>query len=106
MKVYKYILTSLAAAAVGAVTGCIIQSTRNMKNSELPVLHGIETKDEFIIKDHDGFLALYRQSAESPYLILDYRTSYLNEYDRTLVIEGISVPTEKEMNILIEDLTG
>ncbi|MDD6081869.1 MAG: hypothetical protein PUB89_03345 [Oscillospiraceae bacterium] len=107
MKFLNYFFTALTAAAAGAVTGCIVQSSINIKaappRQELPELNH---EDQFIIKDHDGFLALYREESDTPYLILEYRTVFLNDYDRDLVTRGISVPTEKEMENLIEDLTG
>lgn len=107
MKFLNYFFTALTAAAVGAVTGCIVQSAININaappRQELPELNH---EDQFIIKDHDGFLALYREESDTPYMILEYRTIFLNDYDRDLVTRGISVPTEKEMKELIEDLTG
>lgn len=86
-------------------TGIFIAG-RNIKNSKTVCLEGAMVDISFRLKDHDGFLAVYRGNSEKPYTILDYRTNFLNEYDRQLVADGISVETEHDMRILIEDMTG
>ena len=60
----------------------------------------------YILKDYNGYLALFRGDSKVPYLVLESRTIFLNEYDRKLVFDGISVRTERELHRLIEDMTG
>ncbi len=60
----------------------------------------------YILKDYNGYLALFRGDSKVPYLVLETRTVFLNEYDRKLVADGISVNTEKEIHRLVEDMTG
>ena len=108
MKYLNYIFSVLTAAAVGAVIGSVYQTTRNYNifRQNNPVIETNKTNSSYVIRDCDGMLALYRGNAEKPFMILEYKTSFLNEYDRSLVSEGISVPDSRAMRILIEDLTG
>ena len=60
----------------------------------------------FILKEYDGKLGLFRGNAPTPYQTLDFDINYLGEYDRELLKEGISVDTQRELEMLIEDYTG
>lgn len=108
MKILKYIMIILAAAAAGALGGAVWQSSQNIKLTEerKPVIRKNDMDFSYVLRDCGGFLAIYRGKSPVPFSVLEYQTSFLNEYDRSLAEEGISVPDETSMRILIEDLTG
>lgn len=60
----------------------------------------------YTLKEYNGKIGIFRGSAEKPYTYLDTDISYLNEYDRELLLNGIEVATEQELKTLIEDLTS
>lgn len=66
----------------------------------------IQERSKFMIKIYDDKLALFRTTSDTPYNYLDTNISYLNDYDRELLTEGIIVDTEEELKSLIEDLTS
>ncbi|MBE6853891.1 MAG: hypothetical protein E7505_10565 [Ruminococcus sp.] len=104
--IVKFSLITVTAAMTGAVIGGIYQTSKNIKNMETLTVDEVSIDMSYKLKDHNGFLAMYRGKSDKPYIVLDYQTSFLNEYDRQLVSEGICVETEKEMRVLLEDFTG
>ncbi|MGN1411307.1 MAG: hypothetical protein ACI4WH_02200 [Oscillospiraceae bacterium] len=66
----------------------------------------IEERSGFMLKIYDDKIGVFRTPSETPYSYLDTDISYLNEYDRELLSNGIEVTTEEELKSLIEDLTS
>lgn len=67
-----------------------------------------ETQAEigFILKLHDGELAVFRGNSETPYKLLGVSSSVMSDYDREQLENGIFVQTQTELNRLIEDYTS
>lgn len=61
---------------------------------------------QFVLKEYEGKLGLFRGDAATPYQTLDFDVDYLGEYDRELLKQGIGVDTQRELEILIEDYTS
>ncbi len=60
----------------------------------------------YILGEYNGKIALYRSGSNEPYKKLDFKVDMLTEYDKQMVINGIHLDTEEELNRLIEDLTS
>lgn len=103
----KYFYKVFAVSAVSAVFSLILldfflgrsclKSTEAQESFEPDVLYTIREKNGLLQVDI---------SSSPAYLIPEFQVSFLNEYDRKLVKDGITVTTEKELKRLIEDLTG
>lgn len=66
----------------------------------------IEERSGYMLKIYDGRIGIFRTPSEKPYSYLDTDVSYLNDYDKELLSNGIEVSTEEELKSLIEDLTS
>ena len=60
---------------------------------------------EYIIREYDGKLGVYRGESATPYRIIDFDTSLLSEDDREELSSGIRMKTEAEVNSYLEDIT-
>ena len=107
MNYIKRIKVLCALSAVTAITGLCIISAMLMNTDRI-----IAEKNEpdidfsFVLKEYNGFLAVFRGSSPVPYIQLDTQISFLNEYDRVLMKDGIRVSSEKDLRRAIEDFTS
>jgi hypothetical protein len=69
------------------------------------VLSDIDEAD-FIVREYNGKLGIFRGESASPYLIVDFSASLLSEYDRKLLAEGIAFESQRELDTFIEDITS
>lgn len=100
---FNMILWTVASSLVVGMVIILFTTSDIRRNSEgISVTNNIS----FVLKDYNGNLALFRGNSDEPYVILDEKTSFLNEYDRNRVVAGISVNTRNELEKLIEDMTG
>lgn len=65
--------------------------------------HGNTTGDTYIIKAHDGKVAVFKENSEEPYLNFDVYISTLPEYDQNELQTGIVCDSTEELNKRIED---
>lgn len=107
-------------AALAAVTALSIFLTRSPPLPEIaPIaesVSGIERRvadnspEEYdyayILREHEGRVAVYPAGADEPELILDVLVKYLPDYDRSQMSKGIHVKTYDELVSLIEDYTS
>ncbi len=101
---YLYILSfTLFACAMIIIIGFMISYSH--KNKALTVRES-DLSVSFVLKEYNGKLGLFRGDAPSPYQTLDFDITYLSEYDRELLKQGIAVGTQNELDMLIEDYTG
>lgn len=68
-------------------------------NAERPV-----PEPGFVLRAHDGHLALWREGADRPYRVLQAELWLLSDVDRRSIEEGITVGSEAELLRLLEDL--
>lgn len=100
---FNMILWTVASSLVVGMVIILFTTSDIRRNSEdILVTNNIS----FVLKDYNGNLALFRGNSDEPYVVLDEKTSFLNEYDRNRVLAGISVNTRSELEKLIEDMTG
>lgn len=107
-------------AALAAVTALSLFLARQPEQPEAaPItgsVSGIERKTEievpekydyaYILKEHEGRVAVYPAGGDDPELVLNVLVKYLPDYDRSQMKEGIKVKTYDELVSLIEDYTS
>lgn len=113
----RFVLTGVAIAAVTALSFFIASSQQD--EQALPItesVSGVERKTEtskpqeydyeYLLKEHEGRIAVYSAGAEKPELILDVLVKYLPDYDRSQMAVGIQVKNYDALISLIEDYTS
>lgn len=61
---------------------------------------------QYILREYDGKLAVYKAGESTPSRILDMETRLLPSYDQGLLRAGIEVSSPEELNQLLEDYTS
>lgn len=64
--IVKFSLITVTAAMTGAVIGGIYQTSKNIKNMETLTVDEVSIDMSYKLKDHNGFLAMYRGNQISP----------------------------------------
>lgn len=105
-KLLKYIFLAMVIFTAFFLIVSIFISQKNIIQMKDVSVINQKSNFSFILRDCDGFLAVYRENESMPYLKLGYRTDFLNEYDREIIKKGITVNTSNELRCLIEDFTG
>ncbi len=104
-KNYPQMLLKVTVTAI--IIGLFIILIIINKDNKTPSDINTENMDmSYMLSDFEGHLALFRGTNERPYIVLDEKTCYLNDYDKQNVKKGIKVNTEQELHRLIEDMTG
>jgi hypothetical protein len=62
------------------------------------------TPPGYIMKTHEGVVALFREGSDTPYELLDYPVYLLSDEDKSALESGIIVETEQEIRRLVEDI--
>ncbi|MGI6403305.1 MAG: hypothetical protein ACOX0K_03590 [Oscillospiraceae bacterium] len=112
-------LAATAAALTVTIAAAIIVSLQPGREQDaLPIqepVSGIEAmqpqypqqeiEDDYLymIKEHQGRIAIFARGSEVPELIFDKQLKHLPEYDRIQLKEGIKIYTSEELNARIED---
>jgi hypothetical protein len=103
-------MLNVGIICLGVVGSAIILNLSYSNSSENPTqaetIAPIEERVGYTLREYDGKIGIFRGSAEKPYTYLDLDITYLNEYDRELLSNGIEVSTDTELKALIEDLTS
>lgn len=113
----RFVWTGVALAAVTALSFFLARPQQQpeivpMTESVSGIERNAEIKPQeeydyaYILKEHDGKVAVYPAGADEPELILDVLVKYLPDYDRSQMIEGIHVKTYDELVSLLEDYTS
>lgn len=109
--------TGAALAAVTALTFFLVRPQQPPEIAPMTEsVSGIERRAEsgpheeydyaYILKEHEGRVAVYPAGADEPEMILDVLVKYLPDYDRSQMAEGIHVKTYDELISLLEDYTS
>ena len=98
----------MTAAVISAFMSC--QHTANAEPDKLPtnpptesVTHEVPYKT-YIIKEYNGFVAVFESDNSRPLKITDCYVSSLPEADRKQLFYGIKTNSENKMKRLLEDL--
>jgi hypothetical protein len=65
-----------------------------------------EPEDMYIIKEHDGRVAVYTAGETEPEFVLDVLVRYLPDLDREQMQEGVPVKDYDELVALLEDYSS
>ena len=57
----------------------------------------------FLLGNHNGFVALWKDSAPEPLAVFPYRIESLPPYDQQRLNRGIRIGSEEELHALLED---
>lgn len=58
----------------------------------------------YIVKEFNGNIAVFEKGNENPFKVTEVSIYNLPKRDQELLKEGIEVPNQDELNILLEDL--
>lgn len=102
---------NIGIIAIGLIISCIILgSTYNNVNSitenDINTTIPIQERSGYMLKIYNNKVGIFRTPSKTPYTYLDIDISYLNDYDRKLLLNGIEVSSEQELKSLIEDFTS
>ncbi|MBS6445500.1 MAG: BofC C-terminal domain-containing protein [Ruminococcus sp.] len=102
-------MLNIGIICFGIVTSVVILNATYSVDSNYTQAETITTTQQitvgYTLKEYDGRVGIFRGDADKPYTYIDdIEISYLNEYDRELLKNGIEVATETELKSLIEDL--
>lgn len=98
-------LSAVALSAIIAVGSLYAGADSNSPQEALPAA---ETSNEttYILREYEGKLAMFRDYSDMPGRVYDFDVSLLTDYDRELLKQGIALPSERELERLLEDLTS
>ncbi len=105
---YKQIILLLTAMTISAVI-ILLSAARGLtyqRSSAVEKQSSMTAQDDpgFVLGEHGGRLALFREHCSKPYRILDMPVYLLPEADKeALQSGGITVATEEELQKLLED---
>ncbi len=105
-KIFFTLVSSVTVS--GFIVICTLgESIRQQKieAKSIPHVQELETV-EFVVREYNGKLGVFRGSNDEPYRIIDCNFSLLSDYDRELLVEGVVMSTEQELNTFIEDMTS
>lgn len=103
-------MLNIGIVCFGIVMSTVILNMTYSSNSnytQAETMSSVQQEVGYTLKEYDGKIGIFRGDADKPYTYVeDVEISYLNEYDRELLKNGIEVSTESELKSLIEDLTS
>ncbi|MBQ8297467.1 MAG: BofC C-terminal domain-containing protein [Ruminococcus sp.] len=104
----KIFFTLVGSVTVsGFIVICTLGQSLHHQKVEAKVrtsLYELE-KVEFIVREYEGKLGVFRGESETPYRIIDCNVSLLSEYDRQQLRTGIVIESDEELNSFIEDMS-
>lgn len=70
---------------------------------EPPSQESQEEEYLFLLKEHEGRIALFPKDSTEPEMVFEKQMKHLPEYDRILLEKGIPIASEEELVARIED---
>ncbi len=104
-RIYFTVLTALTIS--GFMVICTLGQTIRQKRIDTKLAAAAtEEQDDplYILKEHEGRIAIFCRGMAEPYRYLDYSVSLLPEYDREQLREGIAFDTEQELKMYLQDV--
>lgn len=87
-----YVLLVLINTAKEPINPVVEQTNSNTKENY-----------EYMIKDIDGKINVFKKGTDNPINILDKKTDILPQYDRELLSQGIYLENIEQLNKILED---
>lgn len=101
--------TFLAAITIsGFLVICTLGQTVRQERieSKLAAAALDEPEPLYVIREHNGKIALFCYGSSRPFRYLDFNISLLPDYDREQLKEGIEIYDEEELQTYIQDVEG
>ena len=57
----------------------------------------------YIVKEYNGKIAVFEKGVANPYRMTDMPVSFLPDYDKNLLLGGIELDSQDEVNRVLED---
>lgn len=99
--IFSLTFTFIFLISVGTISAVVPNSGASAPNSEAQKID--LTEKYFIVKDFYGKIAVFENDSDEPIKITDSFISYLPEYDRQQLKNGVRADSEKELKRLLED---
>lgn len=103
----KIFYTLVSSAVVsGFIVICTLGQTLHYEKTQAKGERMVKKlpEAEYVVREYDGRLGIFRGSSDTPYRIVEYDSSLLSEYDRSQLAQGISLETEAELDTYLEDI--
>ncbi|MBE6862572.1 MAG: hypothetical protein E7497_06725 [Ruminococcus sp.] len=103
----KVFYTLVSSAVVsGFIVICTLGQTLHYQKSEAKGERMVKKlpEAEYVVREYDGKLGVFRGNSNTPYRVVEYDASLLSEYDRSQLVQGISLETEAELDTYLEDI--
>ena len=104
LKPYKLIFLACIVSVALVMGSMAVSKIVAAGETTVENLSEIEEADEYLIKSHGGYVAVYYDSHGYPAWIGDTPLSSLREYDRELLDKGLTVTSKQELLQILEDL--
>ena len=104
----KILFTLMGAATVsGFIVICTLGQTVYHQKVEAKSAEIVRTLPdaEYIIREYNGKVAVFRGESPIPYMTADCELSLLSDYDKAALKQGVTLKTAEEVNTYLEDLT-
>lgn len=95
------LFTILIAVSIGTALGSNQITAENVNTPTQPTTEKYHT---YIVREHNGMVAVFQQGEDKPFKITDTYVSSLPNADRQSLSNGIQVDTKEELRKLLEDL--
>ncbi|MBQ8514271.1 MAG: hypothetical protein IJ496_02635 [Ruminococcus sp.] len=105
-RIWMMLLTALVISVVIAAGSMAASVTSPEPAAEESAAATTQINVSYVLRAWDGHIGLFRGDSERPYQELDMPLTLLSDYDRKMVEAGITVETERELRMLVEDLTS
>ena len=105
-RIYFTIVTAITVSGF-LVIYTLGQNVRKEKiESKLQAAALEETEPLYIVREHDGKIALFCRGNPQPFRYLEFNISLLPDFDREQLREGIGLYTDEELWTYIQDVEG
>ncbi len=98
--------TSVAICLFLIMLAFVVNGVARLQNSEesaTPVISNEQIHNEYELKLYEGYLAVFKKGNNTPVKITNITEHSLRNYDKRLLIKGISVSGDIELAKLLED---
>lgn len=99
--IFSLTFTFIFLISVGTISAVVPNSSASAPYSDAEKID--PTEKYYIVKDFYGKIAVFESGGSEPIEITDALTSYLPEYDRQQLKNGVRADSEKELKRLLED---
>lgn len=87
------------------VNGGIIPTLKEKKEVSAVENSGnsVNYQQIYIVKEYNGKIAVFEKGRDEPYRTTNMSVNFLPDYDKKLLVNGIELQTQQEVDLLLED---